>query len=135
MQWFNRYSIKSRLIASFLVLFASAGHGGRCGIGSTMHAARWRQSAVVSGHGEAGTGRGIDSMTRPTLRNTLELFVIEPSARPAVRARMGTLRKQLDDCSSAWSLCSRKRRRAGTVSGMRTRRLAYVAAFTAAAEC
>ena len=97
MQWFNRYSIKSRLIASFLVLFALL---------ATVVGVAWlnnaRSQVAVKGIVEQDMVKlelvaEIDSMTKANARNTLELFVIEPSARPAVRARMGTLRKQLDE--------------------------------------
>ena len=97
MQWFNRYSIKNRLIASFLVLFALL---------ATVVGVAWlnnaRSQVAVNGIVEQDMVKlelvaEIDSMTKANARNTLELFVIEPSARPAVQARMGTLRKQLDE--------------------------------------
>ena len=60
--------------------------------------------------------------------------MIEPSARPAVRARMGTLRKQLDELFQRLEPMLQSNEGRALFVEMRTRRLAYVAAFTAAAD-
>ena len=134
MQWFNRFSIKSRLIASFLVLFALL---------ATVVGVAWlnnaRSQVAVKGIVEQDMVKlelvaEIDSMTKANARNTLELFVIEPSARPAVRARMGTLRKQLDELFQRLEPMLQSNEGRALFVEMRTRRLAYVAAFTAAAD-
>ena len=134
MQWFNRYSIKSRLIASFLVLFALL---------ATVVGVAWlnnaRSQVAVKGIVEQDMVKlelvaEIDSMTKANARNTLELFVIEPSARPAVQARMGTLRKQLDELFQRLEPMLQSNEGRALFVEMRTRRLAYVAAFTAAAD-
>ncbi len=39
----------------------------------------------------------IDSLTKSNARNTLELFVVEPDQRGAIRARMGNTRQRLDE--------------------------------------
>lgn len=54
--------------------------------------------------------------------------MIEPSARPAVRARMGTLRKQLDELFQRLEPMLQSNEGRALFVEMRTRRLAYVAA-------
>jgi methyl-accepting chemotaxis protein len=76
----------------------------------------------------------IDSATKFNARNTLELFVVEPQERPAIRARMGKLKTEIDGYFKQLEPLLYQPRGKALFEDMRTRRAAFVKAFTAAAE-
>ena len=97
MKWFNLFSIRARLIGTFAVLLLLL---------SVVMALAWvngraAQTAVTnivySEMVKFEIVAQIDSLTKSNARNTLELFVVAPEERPAIRARMSQVRVQLDE--------------------------------------
>ncbi len=134
MNWFNRFSIKSRLIGAFALLLLLLGviifSGWVNGRGTQETVRRIVDSEMVKFQIVAQ----IDSLTKLNARNTLELFVTEPDKRPAIRERMGQLRVTLDGLFERLEPMLVRPEGQALFKEMRTRRQAYVAAFTAAAD-
>lgn len=134
MNWFDRYTIKARLLASFaflLLLFAAV-----------------IASAWVSGRNTQATVRqivelemvkyeivaDIDSLTKGNARNTMQLFVSPASDRPAIRQRMGQVRQTLDGLFERLEPMLVRPEGKALFNEMRSRRQEFAAAFTEAAN-
>ena len=134
MKWFNLFSIRARLLATFGVLLLLL---------SVVMALAWvngraAQTAVTnivySEMVKFEIVSQIDSLTKTNARNTLELFVVTPEERPAIRARMSQIRVQLDELFERLEPMLFKAEGRALFAEMKTRRQAYVTAFTAAAD-
>jgi methyl-accepting chemotaxis protein len=130
----NNFTIKTRLMASFgtvLLLLASiVGMATYTG----MQATERMKTVVEQEFVKFEIVASIDSLTKGNARNTLELFLVQPDQRPAIRARMANTRKALDDLFARLEPMLRLPQGQALFADMRQKRLAYVSAFTKAAE-
>ena len=76
----------------------------------------------------------VDSATKGNARNTLELFVTAPAGRPAIRARMGQARQAIDGHLERLDKLIYLPQGRALFDDLKARRLAYVKAFTKAAD-
>lgn len=134
MSFFDNISIRTRLFSTFGLLLAL--------MGLLIALAAWNGGEVrreVRGILDSELQKfqlisAIDAATKRNARNTLELFVTEPAERPAIRARMGQLKKDIDGYFERLEPLLYLPRGQALFQDMKARRLAYVKAFTAAAD-
>ena len=134
MKWFNHLSIKARLIGSFALLLLMLAAVIVTAWLNGQHTQNTVRHIVESEMVKFEIVAQIDSLTKNNARNTLELFVVSPEERPPIRARMGQIRTALDDLFARLEPMLLKPEGKTLFAEMKTRRLAYVAAFTATAD-
>lgn len=134
MTWFDNFSIKTRLIASFslvlLLMLAIIGTGGRSGRATVDDLDR----LISLDLRKYELAAGIDSATKNNARNTLELFVTTPAERPAIRQRMATIKSDIDAMFKELDQLLYLPEGRALFDDIQIKRKAYVAAFTQAAD-
>jgi hypothetical protein len=76
----------------------------------------------------------IDTLTKTNARNTLEMFVVDPTERAAIRQKMGVTRGQLDQIFAKLEPMLYAPEGKALFQEMKAKRGAYVAAFTKAVD-
>jgi methyl-accepting chemotaxis protein len=134
MAWLDRYSVRSRLLAAFglvlafmALIIALSVWTGRQNLGDVdgLVSQEFAKSALVA---------SIDGATKANARNTLELFVTPPEQRPAIRQRMAGLKTAIDGYFERLDKLLDEPEGRALYDTMRERRIAYVKAFTLAAD-
>ncbi len=134
MQWFDRFSIKSRLVASFALLLVLLG---------TVVALGW----VNSANSQSAVHRivnedmvkfeivaEINSLAGTNARNTLQLFIVDPQERPAIRERMTQTRQTLDKLFEKLGPMIYAPEGKALFEDMKSKRQTYAAAFAKASD-
>lgn len=134
MSMLENFTVKTRLIASFglllLLLAVVVGIGIRGGQNTVneldgLVKLELRKFELVA---------EIDSATKSNARNTLELFVIAPDKRPAIRQRMAKTKADIDGYMQELDKLLYLHQGRALFDEIKAQRGAYVAAFTEAAN-
>lgn len=134
MKWLDNVAIRTRLFASFgLVLGLMALLIALTQING-IDSQRKVQGIVDQEFVKYELVAAIDSATKGNARNTLELFVAAPEQRPAIRKRMGDTRTEIDGLFTKLEPMLYLPKGKALLAEVRTRRLAFVQAFSSAAK-
>ena len=134
MSFLDNFSIKTRLLATFgLVIMLMALMVGLGALNSKKNAEEL-QGLVEKDFVKSEIVGQIDSLTKGNARNTLELFVMPAEQRLAIRQRMGQTKTELDALFTRLDELLYLPKGRALFDEMKTRRGAYVAAFTKAAD-
>jgi len=131
---FDQFSIKTRLIVTFaLILGVLVLIVGLAWMGGARAVSSLRQ-VVEQDFRKYEIATEIDTLTKFNARNTLELFVRGPVDAPPIRARMGETRKQLDELFQELESLLNTSEGKVLFAEVRQKRVAFVSAFTKAAD-
>ena len=134
MSWLDNFSVKARLIGSFglvlLLLAAIVIIGARGGI-STVNEL---DALLTQEMRKYELAAKIDSATKANARNTLELFVTAPDQRASVRQRMSKTKTEIDGMFEELDKLLYLPKGRALFDDIKTKRKAYVEAFTEAAN-
>ena len=134
MQWFDSFSIKSRLIASFALLLVLLGSVVAWGEINSVNSQSAVQRIVNADMAKFAIVAEINSLTGANARNTLQLFIVDPQERALIRERMAKTRQELDKLFEKLGPMIYAPEGKALFEDMRAKRQAYAAAFTKAAD-
>ena len=134
MNWMNNLSIKTRLIGSFGVLLLLMGSTIGLSSRNGKHSLEEVEAIVDNEFVKFELVAAIDSATKSNARNTLELFVTDAAQRPAIRQRMNKTRQEIDGMFAQLEPMLYLPAGRALFADMKTKRGAYVTAFTDAAR-
>jgi methyl-accepting chemotaxis protein len=133
MSGLDRFSIKFRLMASFGLVLALMAVVIGVGAWGGQRTQNELQALIGQELRKYELVADIDSATKSNARNTLELFLAPPGQRPAIRQRMTQARNDIDARFAQLDTLLYLPEGRSLFNDIKSRRAAYVAAFTDAA--
>ena len=134
MNWMDNLSIKTRLMGAFGMVLAMLVGIVALSTRNGLESLHEVETIVDKEFVKFDLVSQIDSATKSNARNTLELFVTGPDARPQVRQRMQQAKQHIDGLFTQLDAMLYMPEGRQLFDEMKTKRLAYVAAFTAASK-
>lgn len=134
MTFLDNLSIRTRLLSAFGLVLSLMGLTIAMSIWTGRQALQDVDSIVRQEFVKFELVASIDSATKSNARNTLELFVSPAEERPAIRQRMGRLKTEIDGYFERLDKLLYLPEGRSLFETVRTRRVAFVQAFTQAAD-
>jgi len=134
MNWLDNFSIKTRLWGSFALVLGLLACVTTIGVRGGWNAEKEINAIINQEMLKLEVTASINAANRANARNTLQLFVVSPEERPAIRARMVKLKSEIDGHMDKLDKLLYTPKGHALFEDIKTKRAAYVSAYTEAAD-